>query len=165
MDPRNVAGFLGTGASLASDLSLLAYVLLLVPAMLVGFYFARRQWFTPHHKVTMTAITIVNWLIIFYLMLTTYFRADGYGIGPFIPQKLGELRYLLPTVHLVTGALAQIIATILLIRMWGENILPRALRFEPIKPWMRLTLALWLITAALGVAIYFYTLPRLGPTS
>jgi zona occludens toxin (predicted ATPase) len=50
--------------------------------------------------------------------------------------------------------LAQLIATILVIRMWFENSLPRALRFEPIKPWMRLTLALWLITAILGIAIY-----------
>lgn len=163
MDPRLTGGFLGTGATLASDVSLLLYIVLLVPLMLIGWTFARRHLFVPHHKYVMTSITLINWIIIAYLMATTYFKTDGYGVAPYIPARLNEPPYLLPTLHLITGGAAQLIATILVIRMWFEKSLPAALRFEPIKPWMRLTLALWLVTAALGVGIYFYSLPRLRP--
>lgn len=151
MDPRLSPGFLGTGASLAADLSLLAYIVLLVPGMLVGFSFARRHLFVPHHKLTMTTITLVNWVIILYLMLTSY----RLGVAPNVPAGLNQVGNLIPTIHLITGGIAQIIATVLVIRMWFENVLPRSLRFEPIKPWMRLTLGLWLVTATLGIGIYF----------
>jgi uncharacterized membrane protein YozB (DUF420 family) len=150
MDLRTTTGFLGTGASLASDLALLGYIFFLIPTMLVGFSFARRHLFVPHHKLTMTTITVINWLIILYLMLNSYRLA----VAPKIPQGLNELFYLLPTIHLVTGGLAQILATILVIRMWFEPLLPRWARFEPIKPYMRTTLALWLVTALLGISIY-----------
>jgi uncharacterized membrane protein YozB (DUF420 family) len=150
MDPRTMQGFLGTDARLLQDITLLIYIFLLIPSMLVGFSFARRHLFVPHHKYVMTSITLINWALIIYLMLTSY----RLGVAPNVPQGLNEIVYLLPTVHLITGGLAQLIATVLVIRMWFENSLPRALRFEPIKPWMRLTLALWLITAILGIAIY-----------
>ena len=47
MDPRLQPGLLGTGASLLADLTLLAYLLLIVPGMLAGFVFARRKHFEP----------------------------------------------------------------------------------------------------------------------
>ena len=71
-------GFLGTGASLLADVTLLAYLLLIIPAMIVGFVFARRGMHRPHHKWTMTAITIVNWILIIFLMLAAY-RFDVAG--------------------------------------------------------------------------------------
>ena len=150
MDPRTMQGFLGTGAPLLQDLTVVGYIIFMIPAMLVGFSFARRHLFVPHHKYVMTSITLINWAIIIYLMLVSYRENVAHNV----PQGLNQIVYLLPTVHLITGALAQLIATVLVIRMWFENVLPRALRFEPIKPWMRLTLALWLITAILGIGIY-----------
>lgn len=161
MDPRAVAtGFLGTGASLAADVALLAYIFLIVPAMLVGFRFARRQMFVPHHKLTMTTITLVNWAIILYLMAVSYSRS----VAANIPQGLNQPFFLSPTIHLLTGLTAQIIGSILVLRMWLENVLPPRLRFEPIKPWMRLTLGLWLVTATLGVITYliWYGVPFAG---
>ncbi|MBX3063441.1 MAG: hypothetical protein KF726_10730 [Anaerolineae bacterium] len=150
MDLTQQAGILGTGAYLASDLALLLYIFMLVPAMLVGFSFARRHLFVPHHKFTMTAITIINWIIIILLMLVTYRNA----VAPNVPRELNRLPFLIPVLHGITGGLAQIIATVLVLRMWLEPSLPRVLRFEPIKPWMRLTLGLWLVTAVLGIAMY-----------
>ncbi|MBX3085340.1 MAG: hypothetical protein KF716_27145 [Anaerolineae bacterium] len=150
MDPRTMQGFLGTGAPLLQDITVLGYIILMIPAMLIGFSFARRHLFVPHHKYVMTSITLVNWAIIIYLMLASYRENVSHNV----PQGLNYAVYLLPTLHLITGGLAQLIATVLVIRMWFENSLPRALRFEPIKPWMRLTLALWLITALLGISIY-----------
>jgi uncharacterized membrane protein YozB (DUF420 family) len=143
-------GFLGTGATLKSDLSLLAYLLLIVPAMLTGFVFARRKMFVPHHKLTMTAIIIVNWVIIFFLMAVSYRE----GVIPYLDDAPGDPRVALPMIHLVTGAVAQFLGTYLVLRMWFEKVLPKWIMVRKIKTYMRFTLALWLITAALGVMIY-----------
>src|SRR5579871_3562958 len=106
--------FLGNPDLLASDLTLLAYIILIVPGMLVGFVFARRKMFVPYHKFTMTAIVIINWLIIFFLMLVTYRTT----IVPYIPANLGRAFFLIPTIHLVFGLAAQLLGTILVLRMW-----------------------------------------------
>jgi uncharacterized membrane protein YozB (DUF420 family) len=144
-------GFLGTGASLASDLSLLAYIVLLIPAMLVGWGFARRKLFRPHHKLTMTTITVVNWVIIVLLMALRYAN----WVAPHLQEGLGDPSRLIPSVHLIFGVVAQLLATYLVILMWAENILPAGLRTRNIKPVMRITLALWLVTAILGITTYF----------
>lgn len=151
MDPRLQPGFLGTGASLMADFTLLAYIFLLVPGMIVGFVFARRKMFEPYHKLTMTTIMLVNWALILFLMVVSYSRA----VAPEVPQGLNQAFYLLPTIHLITGGIAQIVATYLVIRMWFENVLPDWFKVKNIKRPMRFTLAMWLITAALGIGIYF----------
>ena len=125
-------------------------LMLLAPAMLVGFYFARRKWFEPYHKMTMTTITLGNWVLIIALMIGSYSQ----GVLPNLGANLSNPRYLLPTLHLVTGALAQITATYLVIRMWFEDMLPGWFKVENIKRPMRFTLASWLVTVLLGVAIY-----------
>jgi uncharacterized membrane protein YozB (DUF420 family) len=147
MDLRTAPGFLGTAASRASDLSLLAYIFLIVPSMLIGFRYARRQNFAMHQLV-MTGIVIFNWILIAYLMVASYMG----GVAPKLPDGLNQPAYLLPSVHLVTGLTAQIIGTILAAQMWLGPIMP--FRLEPIKNWMRLTLTLWLVTATLGFATY-----------
>src|SRR5690606_635848 len=65
-------GFLGTGASLLSDLSLLAYILLIIPSLIAGYVFARRGQHRPHHKNIMIGITLFNWVLIIFLMLASY---------------------------------------------------------------------------------------------
>ena len=150
MDPRLQPGFLGTNASLMADLTLIAYVLLIAPGMIVGFVFARRKMFVPHHRAVMTTIVLVNWLLIGFLMLSSYTRY----VAPGVPSRLGEPGFLVPSVHLIFGLAAQVMGTILLIRMWFEYRLPARLRFEPIKRYMRITLALWLITVILGAGTY-----------
>lgn len=157
-DLRAAEGILRTGASLASDLSLLAYVVLLVPGMGYGYMAARRMLFAPQHKYAMTAITLLNWGIILFLMTVSYS-----GSVPYYSAN-DPVKLVIPTTHLITGALAQILATVNLIRMWFEYQLPSFLRYEPIKPQMRLTLVLWLATAVLGVGIYlsWYGVPFIG---
>ena len=67
-DWRTDEGLLDTGAPLMADLTVLAYVLLLVPGMVVGFVFARQKRFVPYHQVTMTAILLLNWGLIAFIM-------------------------------------------------------------------------------------------------
>src|SRR5262245_8211463 len=110
-------GFLGTGASLLADITLLAYVLLLVPGMIVGLVFARRKMHRPHHKYTMTAILVINWLLIIFLMVAAY----SYDVAPNIGAKPGNGRYLLPTIHAVLGLSAQALGTYVVYRMFKED--------------------------------------------
>ena len=133
-----------------NDLVLLAYVILIVPAMMVGFVFARRKMFEPYHKFTMTAITIVNWILIIFIMLVTYTSE----VIPFSPEDLKLPGVLIPTIHLIPGLIAQLLATYLVIRMWFENQLPEGLKVRNIKRYMRITLTLWLLTAVLGAVTW-----------
>jgi uncharacterized membrane protein YozB (DUF420 family) len=156
MNLRASPGLFNPNAIPLADLTLVAYVVLLL-LMLTGFVFARRRKYSPHHKLTMTFITFVNWALILFVMAVSY----GNFVRPQLPAGLSQPWVLLPTLHLVTGALAQIIATYLLFRMWFEDELPGWLKVRRIKPYMRLTLGLWLVTVLLGFAIYavWYVLP------
>ena len=150
MNLRMEPGFLGTNASLLADLTLLAYILILLPLMAVGFFYARRKWFEPHHKYVMTSITLLNWLLILFVMASSF----ATSVAPNIPKNLNQLFVLFPAIHIVTGGLAQLIATYLVIRMWFENQLPDGLKVKNIKLYMRTTLFLWVVTALLGITIY-----------
>jgi plastocyanin/uncharacterized membrane protein YozB (DUF420 family) len=142
-------GFLGTGATFGADLNLLLYVLLLVPLMLIGFRYARRKQFRQH-KYVMTVVTLSNWVLIALIMAVSYYD----NVRPGIPDRLGNLFFLSPTVHAVIASTAQLLATYLVIRMWFEKWLPKVLLVKNFKPWMRLVLGLWLVTAALGIVTY-----------
>jgi uncharacterized membrane protein YozB (DUF420 family) len=174
MDYLQPQGFLGTGASLLADLTLLAYVLLLVPGMIAGLVFARRGKHRPHHRMTMTVITVINWLLIFFLMIVAY-RFDVVGN---LPEQPGNARYLMPTIHGLLGLPAQLLATYVVYRMLREDTQVAAAKargeskeqlrkywFLNAKPLMRITLVLWLATALLGVFNYlirYEVLPSFG---
>lgn len=172
MDYLNTPGFLGTGAGLLADVTLLAYLLLLIPGMVAGLFFARRGQHRPQHKTVMIAITAVNWVLIIFLMIAVY-RLDVAGNFPAQP---GNPRYLMPTVHAVLGLPAQLLATFIVVRMLREDSQVAAAKargekdvsrfwWKAAKPIMRLTLALWLVTAALGVITYlvrYNVLPTAG---
>ena len=144
---------LGTGASFWADATLLAYILLILPLMLLGYYFARRKLFDPQHKIVMTLVLMLNYLLIVSVML----RSFANGVAPGIPDNLSDLRVLLPTLHMIIGAIAQLSATYLVLLMWTENtrfeniVIYRVKRF---KNMMRFTLILWITTIVMGFGIY-----------
>jgi len=155
------AGFLGTGASLATDITLIAYLLLIIPGMLAGFYFARSGRHRPDHKWTMILITIVNFVLILGLMMFAY----RYDVVDNISSQPDNFRYLMPTIHALFGLPSQVLALIIIINMLMEdrNVAAAKKRGETelskywwklAKPIMRLTLFLWLVTATFGVLSY-----------
>jgi uncharacterized membrane protein YozB (DUF420 family) len=122
--------------------------------MLLGFGFARRKMFVPAHKFVMTGVTLANWVLIGAVMIGSY----STNVAPGIPTYLSDIRNLLPTIHLLTGGIAQVLATYLVILMWTERTALEKLvpfRIKKIKTPMRLTLALWLTSIVLGIGIYF----------
>jgi len=177
MDYLQPQGFLGTGASLLADLTLMAYILLIVPGMVAGFVFARMGKHRPLHKYTMITITVANWLLIIFLMIAAY-RFDVAGN---IGSQPGNARYLMPTIHGILGFPAQLLATYVVYRMIREDTQVAAAKkrgekgqqlskywFKTAKVFMRTTIVLWLLTALLGVFNYlirYDVLPAFGSGS
>lgn len=164
MDPYlQPPGFLGTGASLLADLTLLAYIFLIVPAMLVGYAYARRGKHRPNHKYIMISITVINWVLIIFLMIVAY----RFDVSENLLARPTNPRYLLPTIHGILGLIAQVLATYVVYRMLREDYLVgRALRrgernqasfwFRSAKPTMRIVLVLWLATSLIGIFNYLF---------
>lgn len=168
------SGFLGTGAGLIADLALLAYIFLLVPGMIAGFMFARRGKYRPNHKYTMITITVINWILIVFLMIVAY----RFDVVSNIGQQPGNARYLIPTIHGVLGLVAQLLATYVIYRMLREERQVAAAKqrgepkekysryyFNNAKYFMRTVLSLWLITSLLGIFNYlirYEVLPSFG---
>ncbi|MCB9438584.1 MAG: DUF420 domain-containing protein [Anaerolineales bacterium] len=154
-------GFLGTGASLLADLTLLAYLFLIIPAMVAGFVFARRKKHRPHHRNVMMGITLANWFFILFLMIF----ALTYDVTDNVADQPGNSRYLFPVIHAALGLTAQGLATYVIYRMLKEDRQVAQAKqrgekdtskywFTSAKPFMRATLTLWTVTSVLGVASY-----------
>lgn len=161
MDYLNPPGFLGTGASLLADVTLLAYVFLILPAMVAGYVFARTDRHRPHHRNTMMAITFVNWVLIAWLMLA----ALNFDVIANVGTQPNNARYIFPAIHALLGLTAQGLATYAVIRMVMEDTQVAAARrrgeedvsrywFKSAKPVMRIVLLLWFVTATLGILSY-----------
>lgn len=151
MDLRNEEGFLGTDASLLADLNLLAYILILLPLMAVGYFYARKKMFEPQHKLAMTTITGLNWVLIGIVMISSF--TDS--VAPNVSSDFDQDFIYVPTIHAIVGLGAQLLATYLVARMWLENVLPESLLVKNIKLYMRITLGAWVFTAAFGILLYF----------
>jgi|GEM_PF-4350566 len=147
-DWRVTEGFFGTGASRMADLTVLAYAFILMPAMIAGGVLAVNKKFVPHHQLVMTFIVVLNWGLIAFTMYSSF---DYVASGDNVPDEFAYQT--LPFIHAGLGIVAQVLATLLVVRMWFEENLPDGMRFA-VKTPMRLTLALWLITALLGLGTY-----------
>ena len=136
-------GFLGTTASLWSDLSLvLTWVLLIVASF--GAIQAHRRRFSAHCPV-MAVAAFINWLPVLVIMIPQWI---GVATGA-VTLASGAFANA-PILHGVLGAVTQLLMTYTVTRMyWVEQLPPQ----EPL--WlMRITLTLWLLTVIGGTAVY-----------
>jgi uncharacterized membrane protein YozB (DUF420 family) len=134
-------GFLGTEASLGSDLSLVVSWILGIVAV-AGAVNGHRRRFSKHCPV-MTAGAFLNWIPVLIVMIPTWLGTltNGGGGGP---------ETLAPVGHGVLGAITQLLMTYTVVRMqWFEDLPPE----EPL--WlMRITIGLWILTVIGGTAVY-----------
>jgi uncharacterized membrane protein YozB (DUF420 family) len=139
-------GFLGTRATLRSDLTL---VLIIVTAVLfnIGFILARRKQFEAHRWVQ-TSSVILNSLVVVISMVTSYIIY----ILPGIPAKLATGDYAVTTLHAIIGAIGLIFGIFVMLR--GNELVPKSLRFTNYKPFMRLAFALYMLATLGGVSLY-----------
>jgi len=145
-DFLTMPGFLGTKATLRSDLTL---VLILITAVLfnVGLILARRKQFKAHRWVQ-TASMSVNTLVVLISMVTSYIIY----ILPGIPAKLGQGDYAVTTVHGIVGAIALLLGVFVALR--GNELVPKGLRFKNYKLFMRWAYALYMLATLGGVGVY-----------
>ncbi|MEL6404980.1 MAG: hypothetical protein AAFR81_11485 [Chloroflexota bacterium] len=132
--------------------TLVMYIVVLVPLMLLGFFFAYRKMFSAH-KMTMTLVLVLNWALIAGVMIGSY----QFAVLPDLPGNLSDGFALIPTIHGIVGLVAQLMATYLVLLMWTENTPLENIviyRIKNIKTPMRVTLSLWLITVVLGFGVY-----------
>ncbi len=136
-------GFLGTAASLWSDLSLLLSLALGALAVFGGIR-ARQKRFSTHCPV-MAMAALLNWVPVLVVMIPAWIGvatgAETLATGPFASA---------PVFHGVLGGVTQLLMTYTVARMyWLEQLPPD----EPI--WlMRVTIILWLLTLIGGAAVY-----------
>ena len=139
-------GFLGTKATLRSDLTL---VLILITAVLfnVGFILARRKRFEVHRWVQTTSVAI-NTVVVLISMVTSYIIY----ILPGIPAKLNQGDYAVTTVHGMVGAIALLYGVFVALR--GNKLVPKSLRFKNYKLFMRWAYAVYMLATLGGVGVY-----------
>lgn len=145
-DFLTMPGFLGTKATLRSDLTL---VLIIVTAILfnIGFVLARRKLFVAHRWVQTSAV-ILNTLVVLISMVTSYIIY----ILPGIPSKLAQGDYAVTSVHAITGTVALIFGVFVALR--GNELLPQRMKFQNYKPFMRWAYALYMLATLGGILIY-----------
>lgn len=139
-------GFLGTKATLRSDLTL---VIIIFTAILfnIGFVLARRKHFVAHRWVQ-TSAGILNTLVVIISMVTSYII----HILPGIPSKLAQGDYAVTTAHGVIGAIALIFGVYVGLR--GNELVPNRLKFQNYKLFMRWAYGLYMLATLIGVALY-----------
>jgi uncharacterized membrane protein YozB (DUF420 family) len=139
-------GFLGTKATLRSDLTL---VLILISTILftIGFILARIKHYTAHRWVQTTAVTL-NTLVVLISMVTSYII----HILPGIPGKLAQGDYAVITLHAIIGAIAVVWGVFVALR--GNNLVPKKLRFNNYKLFMRWAYGLYMLATLGGVIVY-----------
>ncbi|HYN87953.1 MAG TPA: DUF420 domain-containing protein, partial [Ardenticatenaceae bacterium] len=149
-------GFLGTNARFLADLNLVLQILMAV-VLVIGFFFIRRgNW--RAHKYNQTIVVLTNLVLIIFIMVNTL-------VTQVLPEsnQVGERRVWIPMLHGIMGLVAEILGIYLILRM--NDLIPSALRVKNFKRVMRVTLALWLLTAAVGVWVYTTLYGRTAPAT
>ena len=150
----NAHGFLGTNASVLSDLSLL-FGLAVAVLLTIGVVMARKRKFEIHRRIQTSAVAL-NLLQVAVIMVGSFVRSATPGI----PSRLDEPYYAIAAVHGLAGALTVIFGTFVALR--ANELVPGALRFHNYKLFMRTAYGAYMAVTVLGVGVYltWYTGPQ-----
>jgi len=140
-------GFLGTGATFVADLNLLVQLGMGL-ALLAGTFLARRKRFAAH-GVCQTTVLALN-LVMIALVMWPSFRM----LRPQFPGALRDRFYAVATIHAALGTAAELLG-LYIVLVAATSIVPRRLRFQNWKVWMRSELALWWVVVLFGVGTYY----------
>lgn len=140
-------GFLGTSANWAADMTLLlsALVALLLTA---GAVLARRGQYDAHRWVQTTAV-ILNAVLVLWLMVLPF---RDFVAPPDNPAALPANALLVTRVHALFGTATLLFGLFVMLR--GNGLVPRFLRFENYKAFMRVSYSLYMITTLIGLFVY-----------
>ncbi len=151
---RNADGFLGTGASLLVDITLVVQILFyftLCVGVVVQLSANRgKTHLYKWHDRLQAPVVGLNLLFIFLVMIPTFRAVWGGSSG-----DLGNSTTWVPVGHGILGSLAEGISIYCLLA--GFKILPR--KIGVLRYWMWTAFTLWTITILFGIGIYlvYYT--------
>ena len=146
MNILNRPGFLGTHAPFISDLTL---VLISLTAILftVGWQLARHRHYEAHRWVQTVAASI-NAVVVLVVMV----RSFVVHILPGIPGKLPQGDYAITTVHALVGTAGLLLGLFVVLR--ANELVPKGLRFNDYKLFMRTSYTLYMLATLLGIIVY-----------
>lgn len=143
MDRR---GFLGTNASVAADVSLLAGIFIAL-LLTLGVVMAVRRRYSTHRWIQSTAV-VLNIVQVLAIMVGSFRRSAEPGI----PERLGQPYYLVVTLHAAIGSIALLLGAFVALR--GNELVPRFLKFNNYKLWMRSAYGLYMLATLAGIWTY-----------
>lgn len=141
------AGFLGTSANLAADMTL-ALSILVATIFTVGALVARQERYDLHRWLQ-TGGALLNLVLVLWLMILPFrdFVVKDFG-NPVRPPVF----YWVTTIHAVVGLSALIFGSFVVLR--GNNLMIKPLRFNNYKIYMRIAYILYLAATLLGIWVY-----------
>ncbi len=128
------------------DISLILGILVAL-TLTVGALMAVRKRYDIHRWIQTTAVSI-NVVQVLTIMIASFFKSAAPGI----PQKLGETYYYAALIHALLGLCTLVFGTFVMLR--GNNLVPRALRFNNYKLFMRSAYGLYMLITLLGIWVY-----------
>ena len=141
-------GFLGTSANFAADMTLILGILV-VAIFTYGFYLARQGRYGTH-KWVQSSGAFLNLVLVLWLMILSY--RDFVLLDSGGPRE--SLFYVVTTIHASVGFFAFFLGNFVVLR--GHKLVPKRLRFNNYKLFMRTAYSLYLLTTVLGVGTYWY---------
>lgn len=146
-DLLHAPGFLGTAGNFAADATLIAMIVIAL-LFSYGFYLARQDKI-DQHKWVQTIGALANVGLVLWLMVLPFrdFVVQDQG-GPRLDLFYGVTR-----LHAIVGTIAVIFGLYVILR--GHGIMPKFLRFQNYKPYMRLAYTLYILNTIIGVAVYY----------
>jgi uncharacterized membrane protein YozB (DUF420 family) len=141
-------GLLGTHANLAADITLL--VGLLVAALFtIGMVMALRKRYQVHRWIQTTAATLnaifVLWMMI--LPFRDFVVRDYMGSRP-------PLFYYVTLLHGLIGFFGLTLGVFVVLRANKIKLIPKALRFNNYKLFMRVSYSLYMLATLVGLGVY-----------
>lgn len=139
------SGFLGTRASLLADVALVGSILVLL-GFSVGAYLAIRGRYEAHRWVQ-TGTAIVNVLLVLGIMIPSLL-----AVNPSENVALPASAFVAMPAHELIGTVGLLFGLFVVLR--GNELVPRQLKFNNYKLFMRIAYGLYVLATIIGVVVY-----------
>ncbi len=139
------SGFLGTGASLGADLTLVVQLLFFL-LLSVGVIAQLLRKYKVHDWIQ-TPVVVLNFFFIIFIMAASFLEQR---VARTLVQRPTDLYYIAPFIHAGLGLLAQGLATYALLA--GHKILPRKIGLLRYVMWT--TYGAWILAVSFGIGTY-----------
>lgn len=140
-------GFLGTSANWAADVTLLASALVAL-LLTIGVVLAVRGQYGAH-RVFQTSAATINAILVLWLMVLPYrdFVAPAANPAGLPLSAIATTR-----IHAAVGAAALVFGLFVTLR--ANGLMPKSLRFNNYKAFMRVSYALYMLASLIGLFVY-----------